>query len=233
MKILSTILLITFFIFICISLTKSLLTENFDNKIDDEREECTEQCNTEDKSNDLKEETISIPLKSLLNHPAIDTDKMLKEQIVRPININISYDVEKNITKCHDETSHSHILPGQTQYHPQSKTINKCSQNRGDYITGTVSNNVITLGHGSKTTLGSGPVRLDFTDEYTVPKREFINSDLYQQRGRHFGSTDNAKLPSDIFVDEDENSYTIMKDKYISFPQERYSTTDLANMNKY
>ena len=56
-----------------------------------------------------------------------------------------------------------------------------------------------------------------------------ITSPKYQQLGSSFGSTDNAKISKDIFV-IDEDSYTLLKDKYISFPQERYSVTDLSNM---
>ncbi len=245
MKILNIVLLTVFFLIICVSLTKSFLNtnehfENSDRDIEDEREKCTNNEST-NKSDDEKDETItkdislndesttqSISLKDLtseiLEHPATDTDKKLKKQYVRPININVSYNVEKDTSKC--------VEPVKSCEKPEPKCVEKCWPHAGDYITGTVTNRFITTGYGSQTSLGSGPVRLEFTDEYTVPKREFVNSSKYRQLGTTFGSTDNAKIPMDIFVDEDENSYTILKDKYISFPQERYSVTDLANMNK-
>ena len=242
MKILNILLLTVFFLIICANLTKSFLqtNEHFENNesdVEDEREKCIDN-KSNNKSNDEKDEAISkdislndesnISLKDLtseiMEHPATDTDKKLKKQYIRPININVSYNVEKDTSKCTESVKNCEK--------PKPKCVEKCWPHAGDYITGTVTNRFITTGYGSQTSLGSGPVRLEFTDEYTVPKQEFIKSSKYREMGKTFGSTDNAKIPIDIFVNEDDNSYTIMKDKYISFPQERYSVTDLANMNK-
>ena len=47
-----------------------------------------------------------------------------------------------------------------------------------------------------------------------------------------FGSNDHAKISDEalsIYTDNNVDCNTLLKEKYISLPQQRYSVTDLAN----
>ncbi len=86
------------------------LKENKENKESSEDEELKderEKCSADDSEKELdnkKCDIITIPLKDITSdifeHPATDTEKKLKKQVIRPININVSYNVEKEINKC-------------------------------------------------------------------------------------------------------------------------------------
>lgn len=237
MKILNIISLILFFLIICSIILKNfILVEKYTNNITDNREECSEHNNadnntsdnniskTDNKKTDNKKTDNSdnnddddkITFKNLIEHPAKETNKELSKQFIKPININITCNTDKEQNNFDTDIIINDRI--------KSK---KCDPYNGDYITGTVSNQFITTGYGAQSSLGSGPVRLIFTDEYTVPENYNKNKPMYKKFASAFGSTDNAKLPKNIFITEDDNSYTIVNDKYISFPQERYSVSEL------
>ena len=238
MKILNIISLVLFFLIICSIILKNfLLIEKYTNNITDNREECSEHNNADnntgnksdnnvvDKDTDNKKDSNrdnndannKITFKNLIEHPAKETNKELSKQFIKPININITCNTEKEQNNFDTDV----IINDRIN---KSK---KCTPYNGDYITGTVSNQFITTGYGAQSSLGSGPVKLIFTDEYTVPENYNKKNPMYKKYSTAFGSTDNAKLPKNIFITEDENSYTILNDKYISFPQERYSVSEL------
>lgn len=250
MKILSIILLLALFLIVCMSVTRNIekfeynlnehqtCTKNNNEKENDNDKNDDTDKNDDDKNNDDKNEDDDKSCKLVaqdgdikyLEHPACDTNKKLKKiKYNRPININVTYNVENEDIK--EETP---LLQNKTES-VQTKPVIKYIRERCpvDYVTGTVSNNFITTGHGAKSSLGSGPVRLEFTDSYSVPDRNYVTHPYYKRRGIGFGSTDNAKISDEamsIYTDNNPDCYTLLKEKYYSFPQERYSVTDLANM---
>jgi len=242
MKILNIISLVLFFLIICSIILKNfLLIEKYTNNITDNREECSEHNNadnnasnksdnnitnkdTDNKNTDNKKKSNSdnnnddnkITFKNLIEHPAKETNKELSKQFIKPININITCNTDKEQNNFDTDVIINDRI--------KSK---KCDPYNGDYITGTVSNQFITTGYGAQSSLGSGPVKLIFTDQYTVPENYNKKTPMYKKYSTAFGSADNAKLPKNIFITEDDSSYTIVNDKYISFPQERYSVSEL------
>jgi len=63
--------------------------------------------------------------------------------------------------------------------------------------------------------------------------RNFLMDPTYLQYGNALGSIDHAKISKNIFADMVPDCYTLLKEKYISFPLQRYNVTDLANMGVY
>ena len=244
MKFLTILILLFFFVFICIGLTNTM--ENFKNNmsedsaslsedkkesasISDDKESASISDEKESASVSDDEEDIKKFLDNIKEHPATETAIEIKKQKIkndRPINITVSYNVIDR------KEQHK----GQKEHHKMHPVQCKCPKCAADYITGTVSNRMITTGYGASTTLGSGPVNLDFSNAHTVPQREYLMNPAYQKVGSPLGSTDNAKISRetmDVFNDAEADCYTLLKEKYISFPQKRYSTTDLANMGFY
>ena len=65
--------------------------------------------------------------------------------------------------------------------------------------------------------------------------KDYLKSAEYLKFGSPIGSTDNAKIKKetvDIFTDQDPRSYTYLKNRYYTFPQQRYSLTELSNIPK-
>ena len=244
MKILTIILLLVFFTFICIGLTHTIEkfqsnvitteadlnennndnkkdndknnnkkndndkdnkdnndNDNDDNDKDDNNKDDNDKDNKKKDDNDKKKDNKI----TMIEHPATETADLIKKQD-QPIHINISYNVE----------------PPQIETRPNCKT--RCPS---DYIPGSVTNRYITTGYGDYSSLGNAPFMMERIGKHCLNNR----NPNFQRSCNFLGSTDHAKIPQviiDAYNDDPINCYTILKDKYISFPQERHSVTDLA-----
>jgi len=206
MKLLSTFLLLIIFIFICIRLLLySKNYENFDNDIDDSNS------NSDNVSKGLSELSNG-ELSGLNALNARSLEELSMSEIIKDGSIN--YIIAKPIKiepikqiKIEDVKENATMPPIIINI----KIENEIKQNKDntDYKNNRdkKKENVIT--------------------------QQYLKSPEYLRYGSPLGSTDNAKITKEtmnIFTDQDPQAYTYMKSRYYTFPQQRYSLTEIENL---
>lgn len=158
------IVLLIIFLFICLSMTRTL--ENFDNnesQNNNKKENQNKENNNEENKICDKEDIIEEdgPIKYLKLHPTSEEDTNKKKiidlktdvkKIILPINITLIHNISKN------DCSENRKFPNRVCQIPKESSRTISERCPTDYVTGTVTNNFITTGYGAKSSLGSSPV---------------------------------------------------------------------------